>query len=330
MEAIRFANSGTEATMHAIRVARAFTGRSKIAKFEGAYHGTHDWVLVSVSPDPAQAGSRKRPKSVAWSAGVPPAVLKHVLVLPWNDLAACTAILEKHAADLAALIIDPMLANAGMVPAREGFLEGLREVTARLGILLIFDEVISFRVASGGAQERFGIRPDLTILGKILGGGLPAAAFGGRAELMDRMAPVGPVYQAGTLSGNPLAMAAGAAALRELARPGTYARLEGTSRAIADGLRSLAGEIGVELTTCSIGGMFGLFFHPGPVRSYTDARKAHAARFRRFFHAMLDDGIYLAPSPFEAGFVSLAHRAADVDRTLEAARGALRRAARVR
>ena len=185
MEVIRFANSGTEATMHAIRVARAFTGKSKIAKFEGAYHGTHDWVLVSVSTEEGQGGSRKRPKSVAWSAGVPAAVMKHVVVLPWNDLDACVKILEKEAGDLAALIIDPMLANAGMIPVAEGFLEGLRAATAKLGILLIFDEVISFRVATGGAQARFGIRPDLTTLGKIIGGGLAVGAFGGRAEVMN-------------------------------------------------------------------------------------------------------------------------------------------------
>jgi glutamate-1-semialdehyde 2,1-aminomutase len=180
LEALRFANSGTEATMNAVRVARAFTGRGKIAKFEGAYHGTHDWVLVSVAPDLAQAGSRKRPKPVAWSSGVPPAVLKHVVVLPWNDAEACAKILERHASDLAALIVDPLLANGGMVLPREGFLERLREVTERLGILLIFDEVISFRVARGGAQERLDIRPDLTTLGKIIGGGLAVGAFGGR------------------------------------------------------------------------------------------------------------------------------------------------------
>ena len=219
MEVVRFANSGTEATMHAIRVARAFTGKSKIAKFEGAYHGTHDWVLVSVSTEEGQGGSRKRPKSVAWSAGVPAAVMKHVVVLPWNDLDACVKILEKEAGDLAALIIDPMLANAGMIPVAEGFLEGLRAATAKLGILLIFDEVISFRVATGGAQQRFGIRPDLTTLGKIIGGGLAVGAFGGRAEVMNYYDPrggKGRINHGGTFNANPLTMAGGVATMEQL------------------------------------------------------------------------------------------------------------------
>ncbi len=239
MEVIRFANSGTEATMHAVRVARAFTGRSKIAKFEGAYHGTHDWVLVSVAPDPAAAGSRKRPKSVAWSSGVPPMVMKHVVVLPWNDTDACIKILEKHGSDIAALIIDPMLANAGMIPVREGFLEGLREATQRLGILLIFDEVISFRVAAGGAQERFGIRPDLTTLGKIIGGGLAVGAFGGRADVMNYYDPRGGggrINHGGTFNANPLTMAGGVATMEQLT-PEAYAKLDALGDRLRDGVR---------------------------------------------------------------------------------------------
>jgi glutamate-1-semialdehyde 2,1-aminomutase len=324
LERVRMVSSGTEAAMSAVRLARAATGRERILKFEGGYHGHADGLLLG-------AGSGVATLGIPGSPGVPQRFAELSLQAPYNDLGAVESLFERFAGEIACVLVEPVAGNMGCILPEPGFLEGLAELCRRDGALLVFDEVITgFRVAWGGAQERFGIRPDLTILGKILGGGLPAAAFGGRAGLMDLMAPVGPVYQAGTLSGNPLAMAAGAATLRELARPGSYARLEATSRALAEGIRSLAGEVGVELTTCFAGGMFGLFFHPGPVRSYTDARKAHAARFRRFFHAMLDDGIYLAPSPFEAGFVSLAHRAADVDRTLEAARRALRRAARVR
>jgi len=236
MEVVRFANSGTEATMHAVRVARAFTGRAKIAKFEGAYHGTHDWVLVSVAPDPATAGSRKRPKSVAWSSGVPPMVVKHVVTLPWNDGDACAKILEKQGADIAALIIDPLLANAGMIPGREGFLETLREVTRRLGILLIFDEVISFRIGRGGAQERFNIRPDLTTLGKIIGGGLAVGAFGGRADVMNFYDPrdgKGRINHGGTFNANPLTMAGGIATMEQLT-PEAYARLDALGTRQAD------------------------------------------------------------------------------------------------
>src|SRR5262245_23549164 len=241
MEVVRFAHSGPEATMHGVRVARALTGRSKSAKFEGAYHGTHDWLLVSVSPDPATAGSRKRPKSVAWSSGVPPLVMKHVVVLPWNDLAACVKILEKQGSDIAALIIDPMLANAGMIPAREGFLEGLREATQRLGILLIFDEVISFRIAPGGAQERFGIRPDLTTLGKIIGGGLAVGAFGGRADVMNFYDPRGGggrINHGGTFNANPLTMAGGVATMEQLT-PAAYATLDALGDRLRDGVRRL-------------------------------------------------------------------------------------------
>jgi glutamate-1-semialdehyde 2,1-aminomutase len=324
VERVRMVSSGTEAAMSAVRLARAATGRDRILKFDGGYHGHADALLLG-------AGSGVATLGIPGSPGIPQRFAELSLQAPYNDLAAVASLFERWPEEIACVVVEPVAGNMGCILPEPGFLEGLAELCRRHGALLVFDEVITgFRVAYGGAQQRFGIRPDLTILGKILGGGLPAAAFGGRAELMDRMAPEGPVYQAGTLSGNPLAMAAGAAALRELARRGSYERLERTSRAIAEGLRSLAEETGVELTTSFVGGMFGFFFHPGPVRCHGDARKANAARFRRFFHAMLDDGIYLAPSPFEAGFVSLAHRDADVERTLQSARNALRRAARVR
>ncbi|MEK7446889.1 MAG: aspartate aminotransferase family protein [candidate division NC10 bacterium] len=318
MEAIRFANSGTEATMHAIRVARAFTGRSKIAKFEGAYHGTHDWVLVSVSPDPAQAGSRKRPKSVAWSAGVPPAVLKHVLVLPWNDLAACTAILEKHAADLAALIIDPMLANAGMVPAREGFLEGLREVTARLGILLIFDEVISFRVASGGAQERFGIRPDLTTLGKIIGGGLAVGAFGGRADVMNFYDPRGGrgrINHGGTFNANPLTMAGGVATLEQLTAQ-AYARLDALGNRLRDGVRRMLKRKKHPGQVTGTGSLFWLHWTKRRLSDFRSARPDDLKVPQQVFMGLVNEGVLMSQRGL--GACSLVMTDADVDRFVEA------------
>ena len=229
------------------------------------------------------------------------------------------------------MLVEPVAGNMGCVLPEPGFLPGLRELCTRHGALLVFDEVMTgFRVAWGGAQRRYRVKPDLTCLGKVMGGGLPAAAYGGRRELMQRMAPEGPVYQAGTLSGNPLAMAAGLATLQQLEKPGVYEGLEQRSRRLAEGLAGLALGAGVELATAHVGGMFGFFFHPGPVRSFDDARKAHVGRFRKFFAAMLAEGIYLAPSPFEAGFVSTAHRPADLARTLEAAAKALRLAARVR
>ena len=226
VESLRFTNSGTEATMNAVRLARAFTDRPKIAKFEGAFHGTHDWVMVSVTGDTKSWGNRRKPKAVAWSAGIPPAVLKNVVVLPWNDPEACEEILTAEAANLAALIVDPYLCNGGLVEPAGGFLSRLREVTERHGILMIMDEVISFRTAWGGGQERLGVRPDLTTFGKVIGGGLPVGAFGGSRAVMAELAPEGPCYQAGTLSGNPLATAAGLAVLGELAAEGVYERLE--------------------------------------------------------------------------------------------------------
>ncbi|MBI2525596.1 MAG: aspartate aminotransferase family protein [Candidatus Rokubacteria bacterium] len=318
MEVIRFANSGTEATMHAIRVARASTGRSRIAKFEGAYHGTHDWVLVSVSPDPAQAGSRKRPKSVAWSAGIPPAVLKHVVVLPWNDLAACTAILEKHAAELAALIIDPMLANAGMIPAGEGFLEGLRAATSRLGILLIFDEVISFRVARGGAQERFGVRPDLTTLGKIIGGGLAVGAFGGRAEVMNFYDPRGGrgrINHGGTFNANPLTMAGGVATLEQLT-PEAYARLDALGDRLRDGVRRMLQRKKRPGQVTGAGSLFWLHWTKRRLGDFRSARPEDPRAPMRLFMGLVNEGVLMSQRGL--GACSLAMSEADVDRFVEA------------
>ncbi|HEV8440044.1 MAG TPA: aspartate aminotransferase family protein [Methylomirabilota bacterium] len=318
METIRFTNSGTEATMHAVRVARAFTGRSKIAKFEGAYHGTHDWALVSVSPDPAEAGSRKRPKSVAWSAGVPPMVLKHVLVLPWNDTDACTKILEKQGGDVAALIIDPMLANAGMIPAREGFLEGLREVTTRLGILLIFDEVISFRVSSGGAQQRLGVRPDLTTLGKIIGGGLAVGAFGGRADVMNYYDPrggKGRISHGGTFNANPLTMAGGVATMEELTAE-AYARLDALGDRLRDGVQRLLRRRRHPGQITGAGSLFWLHHTKRRLTDYRSAKPDDPELPLRVFMGLLNEGILLSQRGL--GACSLAMTDADVDRFVEA------------
>jgi glutamate-1-semialdehyde 2,1-aminomutase len=318
MEVIRFANSGTEATMHAVRVARAFTGRTKIAKFEGAYHGTHDWVLVSVSPDPAQAGSRKRPRSVAWSAGVPPAVLKHVAVLPWNDADACARILEKQGADIAALLIDPMLANAGMIPVREGFLERLREVTARLGILLVFDEVISFRIAPGGAQERFGIRPDLTTLGKIIGGGLAVGAFGGRADVMNFYDPrggQGRINHGGTFNANPLTMAGGVATMAQLT-PEAYARLDTLGNRLREGVTRLLRRLKHPGQVTGAGSLFWLHWTKRRLSDFRSARPDDPTEPLRVFMGLLNEGVLVSQRGL--GACSLAMTEADIDRFVEA------------
>ena len=317
MEVVRFANSGTEATMHAVRVARAFTGRSKIAKFEGAYHGTHDWVLVSVAPDPETAGSRKRPKSVAWSSGVPPMVLKHVVVLPWNDTDACVKILEKQGSDIAALLIDPMLANAGMIPAREGFLERLREVTARLGILLLFDEVISFRVARGGAQERFGIRPDLTTLGKIIGGGLAVGAFGGRADVMNFYDPrggKGRINHGGTFNANPLTMAGGVATMEQLT-PEAYGRLDALGDRLRDGVRRLLRRLKYPGQITGTGSLFWLHHTRRRLSDYRSAKPDDPQAPLRTFMGMINEGVLLSQRGL--GACSLAMTDAEVDRFVE-------------
>jgi len=317
MEVVRFANSGTEATMHAVRVARAFTGRNKIAKFEGAYHGTHDWVLVSVAPDPAAAGSRKRPKSVAWSAGVPPMVLKHVVTLPWNDADACVKILEKQGGDIAALLIDPLLANAGMIPVREGFLETLREATQRLGILLTFDEVISFRVGRGGAQERFNVRPDLTTLGKIIGGGLAVGAFGGRAEVMNFYDPrggKGRINHGGTFNANPLTMAGGIATMEQLT-PEAYARLDALGDRLRDGVRRLLRKRGYPGQITGVGSLFWLHHTRKKLSDYRSARPDDPQALARTFLGLINEGVLLSQRGL--GACSLAMTDADVDRFVE-------------
>jgi glutamate-1-semialdehyde 2,1-aminomutase len=321
VERVRMVSSGTEATMSALRLARAATGRSRILKFEGCYHGHSDALLVG-------AGSGVATLGIPGSPGVPEAFTELTIQAPFNDLRAVRDAFARWGEEIACIIVEPAAGNMGLVLPEPGFLEGLRELCDQSGAVLIFDEVMTgFRASFRGMQGLSGVEPDLTCLGKVVGGGLPAAAYGGQASLMDRMAPDGPVYQAGTLSGNPLAMAAGIETLRRIARPGVYERLGKLSSRLAKGLSEAAAEVGVELHTTSIGGMFGFFFHPGPVASFADARKADGGAFRRFFAAMLERGIYLAPSPYEAGFVSLAHRPADIDQTLEAAAAAFRKVA---
>ena len=319
VEMLRLVSSGTEATMSAIRLARGATGRDRILKFDGCYHGHPDHML-------AAAGSGVATLGIPGTDGVPRAAVADTIVLPFNDLSAVQAVFAERGGEIAAVILEPVAANMGMVLPAEGFLRGLRALCDRHGAVLIFDEVITgFRVALGGAQARFGVVPDLSTFGKVIGGGLPVGAYGGRRALMERMAPEGSVYQAGTLSGNPLATAAGLAVLELIARPGTFDALEATASKVASGLQSLAREAGVPFSAAALGGLFGFFFHPGPVQSYADAQKADGERFVAFFHAMLDQGIYLAPSPFEAGFVTTAHGDAELDQTLEAARRAFRK-----
>jgi glutamate-1-semialdehyde 2,1-aminomutase len=323
VEMVRFVSSGTEATMSAIRLARGVTGRKKILKFDGCYHGHADALLVG-------AGSGVATLGIPGSPGVPEEFVRLTVQAPYNDLGAVEDAFRLHGPELACVIVEPVAGNMGCVPPLRGFLEGLREQCDRAGTLLIFDEVMTgFRVAWGGAQALYGIRPDLTCLGKVVGGGLPAAAYGGRRELMREIAPSGPIYQAGTLSGNPLAVAAGLETLRRLAKRGVYETLVSSSRALADGLAERASAAGVELTTAAVGGMFGFFFHPGPVANLEDAKKSSAPRFRRFFAEMLARGVYLAPSAYEAGFVSLAHGEREIAATLRAAEAALARAATV-
>jgi glutamate-1-semialdehyde 2,1-aminomutase len=320
VEMVRLTSSGTEATMSALRLARAATGRERFVKFEGGYHGHADALL-------AAAGSGVATLGIPGSAGVPRGAVAGTIVIPYNDLEAVGQAFARAKGDIAAVIVEPVAANMGLVLPAPGFLAGLRALCDAHGALLVFDEVISgFRVALGGAQVRFGIVPDLTCFAKVIGGGLPVGAYGGRRELLERVAPAGDVYQAGTLSGNPLATAAGLAALDLLAAPGVYDELERKSKRLASGLASLARAAGVALTADAIGGLFGFFFHPGPVQNFQDAAKSDARRYRTFFHAMLDAGVYLAPSPFEAAFVTTAHGEAEIDETLEAARRALRKA----
>jgi len=316
VERVRLVNSGTEATLSALRVARAATGREKILKFEGCYHGHADSLLV-------KAGSGVATLGLPDSPGVPRALAELTLTAPYNDLGALEEMFRVHRNELAAAIAEPVAGNMGCVPPLPGFLERLRDLTAEQGAVLIFDEVMTgFRVGYGGAQQRYGIRPDLTTLGKIIGGGLPVGAYGGKAALMDLVAPAGPVYQAGTLSGNPLAVAAGIKTLELLRRPGFYERLSAVSEELTAGLASEAARAGVVLTLNRVGSMFTAFFSPEPVTDYASARKSDTAAFGRFFRTLLDRGVYFPPSQFEAAFVSAAHTAEDVALTLAAARRA--------
>jgi glutamate-1-semialdehyde 2,1-aminomutase len=319
---VRMVNSGTEATMSAIRLARGATGRSKIAKFEGCYHGHGDSFLV-------KAGSGALTFGVPTSPGVPKANADLTLTLPYNDLAAAQALFAEHGDEIAGLIIEPVAGNMNCIPPVDGYLQGLRELCTRHGTLLIFDEVMTgFRVALGGAQAHYGVTPDLTTFGKIIGGGMPVGAYGGRRDLMEQIAPSGPIYQAGTLSGNPVAMAAGLAMLELIQAPGFHDQLAARTRLLCDGLQSVADGAGVAFSTNRVGGMFGLFFSAEKVQGYAQATAADTALFNRFFHGMLKRGVYLAPSAFEAGFMSSAHGDQDIADTLEAARGALRDAKR--
>lgn len=318
IEMIRMVNSGTEAVMSAIRLARGFTGRSKIVKFEGCYHGHADSLLI-------RAGSGVATLGLPDSPGVPEDVARHTIAVPFNDLEAVREAFRRYGEQIAAVVVEPVPGNMGVVPPKPGFLQGLRDITRQYGSLLVFDEVMTgFRVAPGGAQGLYGVTPDLTALGKIIGGGLPVGAYGGRRDVMEMVAPSGPVYQAGTLSGNPVAMAAGCATLRLLEKPGVYEQLEGLSARLAEGLLAAARECGVPATVNRVGSMLTLFFTDGPVVDYASAKRADTSQFARFFAGMLERGVFLPPSQFEAMFVSLSHGEADIDATVEAARAALR------
>ncbi len=318
VELVRFVSSGTEAAMSALRLARAYTGREKIIKFAGCYHGHFDGLLV-------QAGSGVATLGLPDSPGVPAAVTAGTLTAPYNDLAAVEALLEANPGQVAVIAVEPVVGNAGFIPPLPDFLPGLRRLADRHGALLLFDEVMTgFRVALGGAQARYGVSPDLTCLGKVVGGGLPAAAYGGRREIMQLVAPAGPMYQAGTLSGNPLAMAAGIVTLQAIRRPGVFERLSATTARLCAGLAAAAAEAGVPLQTGSAGSMWGFFFNEAPVTDYESAKRSDTARFGRFFHAMLARGVYLAPSQFEAAFVSLAHTDELVEQTIAAAADSMR------
>jgi glutamate-1-semialdehyde 2,1-aminomutase len=317
MEKLRFTSSGTEAAMSAVRLARGATGRDLVVKFAGGYHGHADALL-------AEAGSGIATLALPGSAGVPAAAAASTVVVPYNDLDAVRVAFEAHPGRIAAVIVEPVAANVGVIAPEPGFLEGLRSITADQGALLIFDEVITgFRVAHDGAQGRYGIRPDLTVLGKIVGGGMPVGAYGGRRELMDLVAPSGPVYQAGTLSGHPLTMAAGIATLREL-RPERYAELEAAGAALEAGLREAAADAAATIAVTRVGALLTVFFRPTPPRDYAEAGTSDRDAFARFFGRMLDAGVLLPPSPFEAWFLSLAHGEEVIHATIKAARAAFR------
>ena len=314
IEKVRFVSSGTEAAMSAIRLARGFTGRDKVVKFAGCYHGHVDSMLV-------QAGSSATTLGVPSSPGVPAGCTRDTIVVEFNDFTAVEHALAANAGQIAAVILEPVVGNMGTVQPRDGFLRGLRDLTQRHGSLLVFDEVITgFRLSLGGAQQFFGVQPDLTVLGKIIGGGLPVGAFGGRRDIMDKLMPVGPVFQAGTLSGNPLAMAAGIATLRELVDRPPYEQLERLTTRLVRGLHEAAHEAGIPHVVPHVASMFTLFFNAAPVSNYTDAKRSDTKRFAKFFWAMLDRGVYLPCSQFEAAFVSATLTDADIDQTVAAAR----------
>jgi len=314
MEMMRMVSSGTEATMSAIRLARGYTGRDSIIKFEGCYHGHSDSLLV-------KAGSGALTQGVPSSAGVPAAFAKHTLTLPFNELAAVEQMLGEVGSEVACIIVEPVAGNMNCVPPAPGYLQGLRTLCDKHGVVLIFDEVMTgFRVALGGAQAYYGVTPDLTTFGKIIGGGMPVGCFGGKRAIMERIAPLGPVYQAGTLSGNPLAMAAGLTTLRLINRPGFHDKLTAYTTRMLDGLKACAKAAGIPFVTTQVGGMFGLYFsEANDIVTFDDVMASDAERFKRFFHLMLEGGVYLAPSAFEAGFTSIAHGDKELQLTLDAA-----------
>ncbi|KGD70504.2 glutamate-1-semialdehyde aminotransferase [Tatumella morbirosei] len=315
MDMVRMVNSGTEATMSAIRLARGFTGRDKIIKFEGCYHGHADCLLVKAGSGALTLGQPNSP-------GVPADFARHTLTCTYNDLQSVREAFRQHPQEIACIIVEPVAGNMNCIPPAEGFLQGLRQICDENGALLIIDEVMTgFRVALGGAQEYYDVQPDLTCLGKIIGGGMPVGAFGGRREIMEALAPTGPVYQAGTLSGNPLAMAAGFACLSQVAQPGTHATLTELTNSLAEGLLNAAQQENIPLVVNHVGGMFGIFFTDAEtVTCYQDVCQCDVERFKKFFHLMLEEGIYFAPSAFEAGFMSLAHSPEDIQKTVDAAR----------
>ncbi|MSQ63907.1 MAG: glutamate-1-semialdehyde-2,1-aminomutase [Betaproteobacteria bacterium] len=316
VEMVRLVSSGTEATMSAIRLARGYTGRSLIVKFEGCYHGHTDSLLVKVGSGALTFGNPS-------SAGVPPETAAHTLVLDYNDIVQVETLFKDKGSQIAGVIVEPVAGNMNLVLPRPGFLESLRENCSRHGAVLLFDEVMTgFRVALGGAQARYGIRPDLTTLGKVIGGGLPVGAFGGRREIMEKIAPLGPVYQAGTLSGNPVAVAAGLATLKLVEEKDFQSTIEATTRSLVDGLIAEAKKAQVVFSAQSVGSMFGLYFRASPPTSFAEVLQCDKDRFNRFFHALLERGVYLAPSAYEAGFVSAAHGPTEIDATLAAAREA--------
>ena len=313
-EMVRMVNSGTEATLSAIRLARGATGRNRIVKFEGCYHGHGDSFLV-------KAGSGMLTLGVPNSPGVPKTLADLTLTLPYNDFEAATRLFDELGADIAGVIVEPVVGNANCIVPAEGYLQHLRALCTKHGAILIFDEVMTgFRVALGGAQALYGVTPDLSTFGKIIGGGMPVGAYGGRRDLMSQIAPSGPIYQAGTLSGNPVAMAAGLATLELIQAPGFYDNLESRTRQLRDGLQQAADDAGVAFTTTGVCAMFGLYFREGPIAGYADALGSDSARFNRFFHGMLQRGVYFAPSAFEAGFLSSMHGEAEIAHTLAAAR----------